>query len=365
MAGVLQPTKGSVSVDGRLSALLELGSGFNPEFTGRENAMMNGQILGMNRKEMKERMPEIEQFAGIGEFIDQPVKTYSSGMRVRLAFSVALFVDPEVLLVDEALSVGDAEFKHVGMNRVRELKESGKTIVFVSHSASMLQSLCNEAILLENGRILQRGNPSEVVDQYRALINPQGLKGKKREIGEAEMNDEFDEQDFKVNSGLEDRHETLRRGSGEVQIRSVELLNAADEPVPVVGFGDEMTIRVHLEYLEDVERSNVQVVVRDKAGLDIFGASSSVQSDDMKNRSAGDRLIVNFKQPTYLRPGTYSIVAGVMRGGSKETLDWVNVAQVFEVDRPVPRRAFPGLVGLPTEVEVLEVGRAESSRETA
>lgn len=372
IAGVLEPSRGNVEVNGRLSALLELGTGFNPEFTGRENVIMNGQILGLSRKEIKELVPEIEKFAGIGEFIDQPVKTYSSGMRVRLGFSVALFVDPEILLVDEALTVGDAEFKHVGMNRVRELKTSGKTIVLVSHSASMIKSLCTEAILMDKGKILNRGAPAEIVDQYRSLISPKSGEG---QIDEAEF-EEYEDQDFTVesgskDSGLKERHDLLRYGSGEAKIRGVEVLNADGESVEAVGYGEEMTVSVDLEYLGDVEKSTVQIIVRDRTGLDVIGASVSAGMNDMmKSRTAGERQIVNFKQRAYLRHGMYSIVATVMKKDSskdskKEPMDWVNVAKVFEVERAFPRRPVLGLVDLPTEIEVLEAPRAESPRESA
>ncbi len=170
ISGVLQPTTGSVEVRGRLTAIFGLGSGFNPEFTGRENAMLNGLILGIDHDEMLDRFDEIEAFAEIGDFMDQPVRTYSSGMKSRLGFAVAVNVDPEVLVLDEALSAGDAAFKKKTLQRMYDLRESGTTILFVSHSMGMVKKFCTDAVLLHKGRLITQGDPQEVADHYRELI---------------------------------------------------------------------------------------------------------------------------------------------------------------------------------------------------
>src|SRR5215469_1582307 len=170
-AGILQPTEGEVAVNGRVSALLELGSGFNPEFTGRDNVFLNGAIVGFSRKEMKARFHEIEAFAEIGEFIDQPVKTYSSGMMVRLAFSVAIHVDPEILLVDEALAVGDVYFRQRCVRKVHELRARGITILFVSHATGDVKALGDRAMWLQRGRVMEVGRTDLVVSKYLAAMD--------------------------------------------------------------------------------------------------------------------------------------------------------------------------------------------------
>ena len=170
IAGILTPTKGNVEVNGKVSVLLELGSGFNPDFTGRENVMVNGTVNGFSEEEMKERLPLIEEFADIGEFIDQPIKIYSSGMFVRLAFACAINIDPDILIIDEALSVGDAKFQHKCYNKFLEFQEAGKTILFVSHNTDAIVNHCDYAVLLERGEVVETGEPKTVTNYYMDLL---------------------------------------------------------------------------------------------------------------------------------------------------------------------------------------------------
>ena len=170
ITGTTQPTTGSVHITGRVAALLELGMGFHPDFTGRQNAFMAGQLLGYSVEDIARLMPEIEAFAEIGDYIDQPVRVYSSGMQMRLAFSVATAHRPDVLIVDEALSVGDAYFQHKSFNKIREFREKGTTLLIVSHDRSAIQSLCDRAILLEHGSVAKDGSPEDVMDFYNAII---------------------------------------------------------------------------------------------------------------------------------------------------------------------------------------------------
>lgn len=170
IAGVLQPTKGTVSIKGRLTAILELGAGFQPEYTGRENVLLSGMIHGVSKAEMLGKMDEIAEFAEIGEFFDQPVKTYSSGMMVRLAFAAAINVDPQILLVDEALAVGDVRFQTKCVKKIEELQNSGKTIIFVSHDVNAVQRFCQQAVLLNGGVILDQGPVERIVPAYEQLM---------------------------------------------------------------------------------------------------------------------------------------------------------------------------------------------------
>ena len=170
VTGTTEPSRGFVKMQGRVAAMLELGMGFHPDFTGRQNAVMAGQLLGISTIEINACMPAIEQFAEIGDYIDRPVRTYSSGMQMRLAFSVATAVRPDILIVDEALSVGDAYFQHKSFNRIREFREQGTTLLIVSHDRSAIQSLCDRAILLESGRVAKDGPPEEVMDYYTMIL---------------------------------------------------------------------------------------------------------------------------------------------------------------------------------------------------
>jgi ABC-type polysaccharide/polyol phosphate transport system ATPase subunit len=173
IANILQPTSGTVSINGRITAILELGSGFQSEYTGRENAMLNGMILGISESEMRERMDSIAEFAEIGDFLDQPIKTYSSGMVVRLAFALCISVDPEILLVDEALAVGDERFREKCYKKITSLQAEGKTIIFVTHDMEALKQFCDYAVLLNLGRVLEQGPTKKIVPEYHKLMNPE------------------------------------------------------------------------------------------------------------------------------------------------------------------------------------------------
>ena len=175
IAKILQPDEGTVTARGRLAALLELGSGFHPELSGRENVYLNGSILGLRRKELEAKFDEIVDFAGIGEFIDQPVKNYSSGMYVRLGFAIAINIDPEILLVDEILAVGDTSFQQKCFERIENFQESGKTILLVSHAMGQIEKHCDHAILLEQGAVMAEGSPSEVIEVYKSLWTPEAV----------------------------------------------------------------------------------------------------------------------------------------------------------------------------------------------
>src|SRR5215203_2136514 len=231
ISGVLQPTTGEVQVEGRLSAIFGIGTGFNPLFTGRENAMLSGLILGIEYEEMLERFDDIEAFADLGEFMDQPIKTYSSGMRGRLGFAVAINVQPDVLVIDEALSAGDAGFKKKAIQRMYDLRESGSTVLFVSHSMGMVRRFCTEAMLLHRGKLLSKGDPEEVVERYEEII------AKSQEMQDAETGALDEILDYELEH--EDEEDTPTRGEapasgmvgdarsvpGKAEIFGLELLD--------------------------------------------------------------------------------------------------------------------------------------------
>ncbi len=237
IVGTLTPSSGAVRVNGRVSALLELGSGFNPEFTGKQNVFFNGRLLGLSQKQIEDRFDDIAAFADIGDFIDQPVKTYSSGMYVRLAFAVAVNVDPEILIVDEALAVGDIVFQHRCMRRMRAMMDSGVTTLFVSHDAGAIKTLCNSAVMIHDGKIHTTGLPNAVVIEYLKLVTELEL-GLAQEI---EVNSQqqvntivengiqaSDCPNYDISSSISFSKAT-RRGSGKARIESVKILNQLGE----------------------------------------------------------------------------------------------------------------------------------------
>ena len=224
VSGILEPTRGRVISKGRIAALLELGAGFNPEFTGRENVFLNGEILGISRREMERVFPAIEKFAEIGSYMERPVKEYSSGMYVRLAFSTAIHVDPEILIVDEALAVGDAIFANRCIKKFEELKDRKVTVLFVSHDLGLVKRLSDRAALMLDGQVAAYGAPSEVVNRYVGLVLER--QGQEKAIAE------------KTESGI------YRHGDGASRVESAELLNAAGDAVTSIETGEPITIRV-------------------------------------------------------------------------------------------------------------------------
>lgn len=366
VSGVLNPTEGQVEVNGRL-ALLQLGAGVNADFTGRENVMLNGLILGIEREEMLERFDEIEAFADLGDFMDRPVKTYSSGMRARLGFAVAINVQPDILILDETLSVGDAVFKQVGLQKMRDLRDKGTTILFVSHSMGMVKNFCNRAVLLHKGELVAEGETSETLDRYQALLSTSQSKGKSNKQNNGGIQDsaqeieyDIDEDDvvsgpaFKEDPGLaESARASIRHGTGEARISSVEVLNTRGEPVEIVSAGSRITVRVHLSYEQQVRGSSLSITLRNQTGLDIFTTSTKQEKSPLRLREQGEKVIVDFSFEVPLQPGNYSVTAAVSPARNDNTyMDWVNVAAVFKILRPDEGGNIRGLVHLPAEVEI-------------
>src|SRR2546425_2940018 len=249
IAGVLRPTAGSITVDGRVSALLELGAGFNPQFTGRENIFLNASILGFSDAQTRQRIPSIEKFAEIGEFVDRPVKTYSSGMFVRLAFAVAIHMDPDILIVDEALSVGDLFFRQRCIRRIQQLKHQGVTIVFVSHDLESVRSLADRTIWMDHGRVHLEGKTDEVVTKYLVAMVTRGPKEVMEEepVGKSLLSSEELSMSEDVLAKIPSFVTHLpnidhRYGNGKAQVRGIGIYGAAGDPVSGVAQGDRLCI---------------------------------------------------------------------------------------------------------------------------
>jgi lipopolysaccharide transport system ATP-binding protein len=314
ITGTTQPTCGEIQLHGRVAALLELGMGFHPDFTGRQNAFMAGQLLGMQVEEIEALMPEIERFAEIGEAIDQPVRTYSSGMQMRLAFSVATARRPDILIVDEALSVGDAYFQHKSFERIRSFRKAGTTLLIVSHDRSAIQSICDTAILLENGHLAMRGKPEEVMDYYNAML--------------AQREGQIVRQEMLANGQVQ----TIS-GTGEAGIVSVRLLDAQGRSVEVAEVGQPMILEVQTEVREDIERLILGFMIKDRLGQAIYGINTHRLDKAITDLSAGERVTFRFAFDMRLGKGSYSVALSLSRLDSHldRNFEWRDYGLVFHV----------------------------------
>jgi lipopolysaccharide transport system ATP-binding protein len=328
VSGILEPTRGRVVARGRIAALLELGAGFNPEFTGRENVFLNGEILGIARRDMERVFPEIERFAEIGAFIDRPVKEYSTGMYVRLAFSTAIHVDPEILIVDEALAVGDAIFANRCIKKFVELKERKITVLFVSHDLGLVKRLSDRAALMIDGRVAAFGNPSEVVNRYVGLV----LERQERDEPRGDL----------PKAGASFRH-----GDGASEIVSADLLNARGEAIRNLEPHETISIRVRAIARKDLEDPVVGVLIRNRLGIDVFGTNTRIEGTDLGNIPAGEMFEVEFTFDCLLTRQDYTLtVATQHREGYSQ--DWLDDVLSFSV---TDARDVAGLANFKTKVD--------------
>lgn len=331
IAGTVSPTHGHIEVSGRVSALLELGSGFDPEFTGTENVYMNAAILGLRKEEVSERFEDIEKFAGIGRFIDQPVKLYSSGMYVRLAFATAINVDPGILLVDEALAVGDTVFQHRCMSKIREIQEQGKTILFVSHDIGAVQKLCTEAILLEKGEMLCMGRPEEVVQEYYKIMwNAEGKNGF----------EDSEPEEVPVDAG-EDivfekvKHYDHRFGNRKGEIIAFALADEKGRKCDTFTGGAKVLFSVAVKCHERIDMPLAGFVVKDLLGNELIKTNTDAENSPLSPCSRGRIVQVTFSFVLpHLRPGSYAISAGFGNGtiDHHSAYDWIENIAVFTVE---------------------------------
>jgi len=334
VSGTIRPTTGGFEAGGRIAALLELGIGFHPAFTGRQNAFMAGNILGLPSQQIATLMGEIEAFAEIGEYIDQPVRTYSSGMQVRLAFSVATVLRPDILIVDEALSVGDAYFQHKSFDRIRRFRDQGTTLFFVSHDTGSVKTLCNRAMLLDQGVLLRDGSPDAVLDYYNGLIAVQRAEYEIRQV--------------EGDSG----RTVTRSGSAEVTITSADLL-CEGISTRAVRSGQPVVIRIHLRAHEPVAELTVGILIRDRLGNDVFGINTFHLDASSSNVAAGEAMAVDFAfAELNLGVGSYSVSTALHSGDTHLALnyDWWDRSLVFQVV-PGARSGSIGVCSLPVTVE--------------
>jgi len=317
ISGTLYPTSGNVEVKGRLSALLELGAGFNPNFSGRENAYLNGSIVGFSHSEMESKFDDILEFSGIGDFIDQPVKTYSSGMYVRLAFAVAIHLDPDILVVDEALSVGDIRFQNKCFRKLRELKEQGTTTLFVTHSSDLIVRHCDRAVLLEKGSMHSMGAPGDVVNEYLNLLF-------NNDEGQVEANlTTTDEISHEENGLITDRlidgcrlrplynPAEYRWGDQRGQIQDYVLLVNGEAATSMCEAGDRIDLLLRIMFTQDVANPILGFTLKTSDGIVVYGANTRERKLDVPAGKAGSEILLRFSFTINLIGGDYFISLGL------------------------------------------------------
>jgi lipopolysaccharide transport system ATP-binding protein len=324
IAGTLEPTKGTTWHNGRIAALLELGAGFNLEFTGKENVFMNSSLMGLSHAETVAMLPEIERFAEIGQFINQPVKTYSSGMYVRLAFAAATSAMPQILIVDEALAVGDAIFQHRCMRRIREMQENGTTILLVSHDPNAIRALCSSALLLHGGRMEALGKPTDVLNRYQKLIMARQTA---YEASEPVTDAALDAAEFETAHKLS---YTYRHGDRRAEIIAVHLLDAAHQRIEFVETGEEVTVKLRLLFHEMVEAPVCGFLLRNRHGVHVYGTNTDLQQVNFGSVKRNDIVEVSFVFHCWLAPDTYSLTLGV-HSLDGISFDWLDDALFFRV----------------------------------
>lgn len=334
ITGTTQPTTGHVHLEGRVAALLELGMGFHPDFTGRQNVYMAGQLIGMSVEEITRLMPQIEAFAEIGEYMDQPVRVYSSGMQMRVAFSVATAVRPDILIVDEALSVGDTYFQHKSFDRIRQFRREGTTLLLVSHDKQAIQSVCDSAILLDAGRLARQGNPEEIMDYYNAMIAD-------RENSMLQLN------------ARDDGKLQVVSGTGEATVADIALLDAEGKRVEVIDVGQDVTLQVTVEARAGIPRMVLGYMIKDRLGQAMFGTNTHLKELPLQDVQPGERITFRFRFDANLGAGTYSVATAIV---STEThlvnnYEWRDLALVFTVVN-MRRPYFEGSAFIDPAIEI-------------
>ncbi|HUH57773.1 MAG TPA: ABC transporter ATP-binding protein [Pseudomonadales bacterium] len=314
LTGTTQATSGHLSATGRVAALLELGMGFHPDFTGRQNVYMAGQLLGLSMEELHTLMPSIEAFAEIGEYMDHPLRTYSSGMQMRLAFSVATAQRPDILIVDEALSVGDSYFQHKSFDRIRQFRKEGTTLLIVSHDRQSIQSVCDRAILLNKGNLVMEGPPEEVMDYYGAMM------------AEREQNTIRQER-------LDNGKVRTISGTGEASISSVVLLDEQGKATEVIEVGSPVTLEVRVDINSDIPRLVLGFMIKDRMGQAIYGINTHRLNRELIDLKAGDKVVYRYAFPANIGKGHYSIALSLSRLDSHidTNYEWRDFALVFHI----------------------------------
>jgi len=335
LTGTTKPTEGKIQIEGRVAAILELGMGFHAEFSGRQNAVMACKLTGLSSEQICLALPRIEEFSELGDFIDQPLRVYSSGMQMRLAFSAATAMRPDILIVDEALAVGDAYFQHKCINQIRRFKSQGTTILFVSHDPNAIKTLCERSLLFDEGIMIREGRSESVLDYYNAIIAKRRQDKEIRQI----------ETDFGQTS--------TRSGTGEANILSVDIMDKQNNSSRAFRVGDKAKIKVCVSFSAHIENPTIGIAIRDRLGNDVFGTNTCHMNANSESFDPGDTVEVFFNLSLNLGCGNYSLCAAVH---SREThlednYDWWDQCLVFQV---IPNNSFHfiGTSALPVDLEI-------------
>ena len=349
LSGIMIPDSGTIQIDGKVTGLLELGTGFNAEMTGLENIYMNGTLIGMSKDEIDRKKQTIIDFSELGEFINEPIKTYSSGMTMRLAFSIAIHADPTCFLVDEALSVGDAYFQQKCMRKIQEFRQNGGSIVFVSHDMNAVKTLCDSAILLDHGRITDSGSPKDVVDTYtnNLLIRLHQGETKLHKTSSIEEKSSIEESSTKKE----------KISTGDVKLLSLKILNANNQEISSVVSGDLIKIVFDIASERDLHDPHYGFIIRNNLGLSIY--ESNTLSLGVKtlplSKDRTTRVIISWKVPLF--PGDYSISLGVANDGYdnnsfKEYLLNAYDIRIIKIIRRECHQTYSGIIDMKPEISV-------------
>jgi lipopolysaccharide transport system ATP-binding protein len=335
ITGTLKPSTGEVIHHGKIAAILELGMGFHPDLTGRQNSYHSAGLMGYSQQQIDSVIADIETFAEIGEYFDQPVRVYSSGMQVRVAFAIATAFRPEILIIDEALSVGDAYFQHKSFDKIRQFRELGTSLLFVSHDKATILALCDRAILLEQGKVINDGDPESVMDFYNALLADK----------ENNKIEQIVQEDGKI--------QTIS-GTGEARIESIGLYNAQGQKVEFVGVGDPVELRVRCVAHANLPELVLGYMIKDRLGQAIFGTNTYHLQAKLDNVKSGETVTYHFKFPANLGVGSYSITAALHRSDSHVAgnYDWQDRAIIFSVAN-INQTGFTGSAWLPPLLECI------------
>ena len=327
-------SEGAITIAGKVSAVLELGMGFNQELTGRENARHDVALMGYTAKQIDEVMADIEDFSEIGDYFDKPLRTYSSGMQMRVAFSVATAFRPDLLIIDEALSVGDAYFQHKSASRIREFQELGTSLLIVSHDRLAIQGLCNRAILLDDGRIIKDGFPDEVFDYYNALIA------------------EKENSTIKIDRWESGKTKTSS-GTKEAVVSSISLLNIKGENVENIGVGDKAVLDLTIIIFKQIPELTVGYMIKDRIGQIIYGTNTYLQGKELTDLKPGETIRVKFEFDTNLGSGSYSVSTALHSSYShlNNNYEWKELALIFQVINK-NEKPFDGCAWLPQNIAI-------------
>ena len=348
LTGITKPTEGTYAIAGRVASLLELATGFNLQFTGRQNILINGRLLGLSKQEVAERLDSIIAFAELGEFIDLPVRTYSSGMYVRLGFALAASIDPQVLLIDEVLAVGDAYFQQKCARRLREFKENGVTTLIASHDPGAIKTLCEQAALLDEGQLVCQGKPDEVFDYYNALVAKKSMGGKS----------------YLLPRGPRTKDSSVGQRSGNFRaiISEVKLLSAGNE-VSIVVAGQEVEVKASVLFLETITNPTIGILIRDRLGTDVFGTNTHYLDTDIGMFTPGEHLNISFTLLMNLGPGDYTVTLAIhtLDKHVYECFDWADRLIAFQVI-PSSDYLFVGVAKLRPHVTWEKAGMTDHPR---